>query len=86
MSITLNLKPEVAAGLLAHAEAKGMALDEYLESIAERDALQPMQETVLSEPARRREAVRRMFDFGENHHLSLGEPVTRALLHEGHRY
>jgi hypothetical protein len=27
-----------------------------------------------------------MLEFGEKHHLSLGEPVTRALLHEGHRF
>lgn len=34
----------------------------------------------------RRDAVRRMSEFGEKHHLSLGEPITRRLLHEGHRY
>jgi Arc/MetJ-type ribon-helix-helix transcriptional regulator len=33
----------------------------------------------------RREAVRRMIEFGERRHLSLGEPVTRGFLHEGHR-
>jgi hypothetical protein len=27
-----------------------------------------------------------MLEFGEKHQLSLGEPVTRKLLHEGHRY
>jgi hypothetical protein len=30
----------------------------------------------------RAEAVRRMRDFGDKYHLSLGEPVTRAQLHE----
>ena len=34
----------------------------------------------------RREAVRRMEEFGKKHNLSLGEPITRKLLHEGHRY
>jgi Arc/MetJ-type ribon-helix-helix transcriptional regulator len=34
----------------------------------------------------RREAVRQMEDFGKKYHLSLGEPVTRKILHEGHRY
>jgi hypothetical protein len=34
----------------------------------------------------RREAVRRMKEFGEQNKLSLGEPVTRQFLHEGHRY
>ena len=33
----------------------------------------------------RREAVRRMIEFGERRKLSLGEPLTRQLLHEGHR-
>jgi len=30
--------------------------------------------------------VRRMLEFGEKYHLSLGEPITRQLLHEGHRF
>ena len=34
----------------------------------------------------RREAVRHMEEFAEKHQLSLGEPVTRKLIHEGHRY
>jgi Arc/MetJ-type ribon-helix-helix transcriptional regulator len=34
----------------------------------------------------RQEAVRRMEEFGKKYHLSMGEPITRALLHEGHRY
>ena len=38
------------------------------------------------EAATRAEAVRRMREFGEKHGLSLGEPITRKLLHEGHRY
>jgi Arc/MetJ-type ribon-helix-helix transcriptional regulator len=33
----------------------------------------------------REDAVRRMQEFGDKYHLSLGEPVTRKLLHEGHR-
>lgn len=36
--------------------------------------------------AARYEAVQRMQEFGEKHRLSLGEPITRKLLHEGHRY
>ncbi len=34
----------------------------------------------------RREAVRRMKEFGKQTRLGLGEPVTRRFLHEGHRY
>jgi hypothetical protein len=33
----------------------------------------------------REEAVRRMLEFGEKYRLTLGEPITRKLLHEGHR-
>ena len=35
--------------------------------------------------ASRADAVRRMQEFGEKYRLSLGEPITRTLLHEGHR-
>lgn len=34
----------------------------------------------------RQEAVRRMEEFGEKYRLSLGEPITRKLLHEDHRF
>jgi hypothetical protein len=27
-----------------------------------------------------------MIEFGQKHRLSLGQPVTRALLHQGHRF
>jgi Arc/MetJ-type ribon-helix-helix transcriptional regulator len=33
----------------------------------------------------RQEAIRRMEEFGEKYRLSLEEPMTRRLLHEGHR-
>ena len=36
--------------------------------------------------AARAEAVRCMQEFGDKHRLSLGEPITRKLLHEGHRH
>ena len=37
MSVTLNLKPEVEAGLAAHAKATGMTLEDYLQLLVERD-------------------------------------------------
>jgi Arc/MetJ-type ribon-helix-helix transcriptional regulator len=37
-------------------------------------------------PSARGEAVRRMREFGERHQLSLGEPLNRQFLHEGHRF
>ena len=86
MTVTLHLKPEVQAGLKARAQARGMALEEYLISLAEEAALQAAPGGTVSAQAAREEAVRRMLEFGEKHHLTLGEPITRKLLHEGHRY
>ena len=35
MTVTLKLKPEIEAGLLAQAKANGMTLEEYLLSLVE---------------------------------------------------
>jgi hypothetical protein len=85
VTVPLTFTPEIEAGLLAKAEARGMALQEYLQTIVERDALPPAQATEIPERMRREEAVRRMLAFGDKYRLSLGEPITRELLHEGHR-
>jgi hypothetical protein len=83
MTVTLHLKPEIEAGLLARAQASGMALEEYLPSLVKDAAVQATDRGAKSE---RENAVRRMLEFGEKYHLSLGEPITRQLLHEGHRF
>jgi hypothetical protein len=83
VTVTLTFKPEIEAGLLAKAQARGMALQDYLQSIVEQDALPSGRKP---EPTRREEAVRRMLEFGDKYHFSLGEPITRDVLHEGHRY
>jgi hypothetical protein len=49
MTVTLNLKPEVEAGLLAQAQANGMSLEEYLLSMVEGAALSATQKTLLPE-------------------------------------
>lgn len=84
MTITLNLTPEVEAGLLAQAQASGKSPEEYLLSVVE-EAVLPVHEGNSTATSSRQEAVRRMLEFGDKHRLSLGEPVTRELLHEGHR-
>lgn len=84
MTVTLHLKPEVEAGLLAQAQASGVNLEEYLLALVEEAARTPGGRT--EEREERGEAVRRMLEFGETHRLSLGEPITRASLHEGHRF
>ena len=86
MTVTLHLKPKVEAGLLARAQASGVALEEYLLSLAEEAAFQEAIHSAALTPGGREEAVRRMLEFGEKHRLTLGETITRDLLHERHRY
>lgn len=83
MTVTLHLRPDIEAGLLARANASGMPLEEYLLSLAEEAAVQGTPGAMR--PPRREQAVRSMLEFGEKHRLTLGEPVARSLLHEGHR-
>jgi hypothetical protein len=85
MTVTLNLKPEIEADLSARARASGMPLEQYLLSLVE-SAAGPTARNVAAGQLARVDAVRRMVEFGEKHHLSLGEPITRKLLHEGHRF
>ncbi len=47
MTVTLNLKPELEAGLLARAHASGMTVEEYLLSMVE-GAVLPMTQKILS--------------------------------------
>ena len=84
MTVTLHLTPAVEAGLLARAEASGMALEKYLLSLAEEAAFQATPGAAAGAQTGREEAVRRMLEFGERHRLTLGEPIKRKLLHEGH--
>ncbi len=37
MTVTLNLKPELEAGLSAHARATGLSLEAYLQRLVEKD-------------------------------------------------
>ena len=84
MTVTLNLKPGIEADLIARAQSEGMDLEGYLASLVD-DALSAGKGTVTQDRARR-EAVRRMIEFGDKYQLSLGEAVTRRILHESHRY
>jgi hypothetical protein len=77
LTVTLHLNPEVEAGLLARAEASGMALEEYLLCLAENAALQAAPGAAVADRTAREKAVRRMLEFAEKYHLTLGEPITR---------
>ena len=52
-----------------------MALQDYLQSVVEREALPPAPKTMTPDVERREEAVRRVVEFGEKYSLSLGKPL-----------
>jgi len=79
--MTVELKPEherIIQEQLASGQFK--SVDEVLTT-----ALSSLPHDRRFDRETRRKAVRRMIEFGERRNLSLGEPVTRELLHEGHR-
>jgi len=79
MTITLTaaqvraIREAIRAGLVS-------SVDEFIDSAIESLPHGKTQSTP------REEAVRRMQEFGDKYRLSLGEPITRKLLHEGHRF
>jgi hypothetical protein len=84
--MTIELKPEdtrlidqaIQAGLIARPEeVVGVGVETLRSRLESRFA-----SGLLS----RQEAIRRMQEFGDKYQLSLGEPITRALMHDGHRY
>lgn len=80
MSITLRPEQE---RVLQEAINSGVirSVDEFIDS-----ALATLPHGSDSSGLARQEAIRRMEAFGDKYRLSLGEPITRKLLHEGHRY
>ena len=79
--MTIELKPEQEQ-IIRQQLARGLyrSVEEVLDT-----ALASLPNDARFDREHRREAVRRMIEFGERRKLSLGEPVTRQLLHEGHR-
>ena len=79
--MTIELKPEQEQ-IIQRQLASGLyrSVEEVLTS-----ALANLPHDRRFDPENRREAVRRMMEFGERGKLSLGEPVTRQFLHESHR-
>ncbi|MGD1102006.1 MAG: hypothetical protein ABSA59_08050 [Terriglobia bacterium] len=85
-SMTIEIKPEhtqvidqaIQAGIIEHA---GEVVDVGLETLRSR-----LEAFRASSESSRGEAIRRMQDFGDKYRLSLAEPITRKLMHEGHRF
>jgi len=81
MSVTIRLKPEVEAGLLAQAQATGMTLEDYLLSMVEGAVLLTSQKT--STPEERAVAFEA---WAANHRPTPPLPdqaVGREAMHEG---
>ena len=84
--MTVEIKPEraqvideaIQAGLIEHA---GEVVDVGLETLRSR-----LEAFRASDESSRGEAIRRMQEFGKKYRLSLAEPITRQLMHEGHRF
>lgn len=83
MTFTLTLKPEVEAGLIAQAQAKGMSLEDYLLSMIEGAALSPQKTMSPEERAAAFEA------WSANHRSTsaLSEyAVSRDSMYEGREH
>lgn len=82
MTVTLKLKPEVEAGLLAQAEASGMTLEEYLLSLVEGAALVRAKENSSPEE---RVAAYEAWAGGHRSTPALSDyAVSRDAMYEGH--
>ena len=79
--IHVRLKPEIEAALSAEAQARGIALDRYVEEIVE-------SRTAVGREGRdqRRRAVDAMMQFACKHRVETGGHSIKGMLHEGHKY
>ena len=78
--MTIILKPEQERALQEAIQAGVVrSVDEFIDA-----ALEALPHSD-SAPSSRAESIKRMQEFGDRYRLSLGEPITRKLLHEGHR-
>jgi len=80
--VTIKLTPEQEQAI-QNAIKRGVfrSVDEFIDT-----AIAFLPQGKDQTDSSRQAAVRGMEEFGEKYHLSLGEPITRKLLHEGHRY
>jgi hypothetical protein len=81
MTVTLNLKPEVEAGLSAQAQASGMTVEEYVLSMVE-GAVLPTSHQALS--AEERAAAFEAWSAGHRPTPPLSDyAVSREAMYEG---
>lgn len=81
MTITLHLKPEVEAGLLASAQASGLTVEAFLLSVVEGAVLPAAQTT---QPSEERAAAFEAWSLGHRMTPPLSEyAVSRDAMYEG---
>jgi hypothetical protein len=81
MTVTLNLKPEVEAGLTAQAQASGMTVEEYVLSMVEGAVLPPSPMALSPEE---RAAAFEAWSVGHRSTPPLSEyAVSREAMYEG---
>jgi hypothetical protein len=84
MTVTLNLGPELEAGLTAQARASGLTVEEYLLAVVE-GAVLPMPPKALS--AEERAAAFEAWSAGHRPTPSLSDyAVTRESMYEGREH
>ena len=80
--MTIKLTPEQEQAIQKAIQSGVVrSVDEFIDT-----AIALLPQGKVQTDTSRRAAVRGMEAFGEKYHLSLGESITRKLLHEGHRY
>ena len=78
--IQIQLRPEVESQLAREAQARGVALDRYLEQIVEARSA-----ATVDAEADRKHAVEEMLAFRHEYKVTLDGLNLTDLIHEGHR-
>jgi len=81
MTVTLKIKPEIEAGLLTQAKARGMSLEDYVLSVVEGAVLVKVHETL---PAEERAAAFEAWSAGHRPTPLLSDyAVSRESMYDG---
>lgn len=81
-ALTINLSPEQDRAIQEAIKSGFVdSVDEFIDI-----AIAMLPHSKDHSESSRLSAICRMEEFAEEYHLNLGEPITRKLLHEGHRY
>ncbi len=78
MTMTIELTPEVQAGLLSQARESGLSLEAFAEKVLQEKSREGLSGEGGDSYA---QAIRRLATFGKRHNLSLGG-ISVTVLHE----